>query len=42
MKRSAVQDKKVTQDVGEDPESEGDQVPQGDRDQRDPPVNMDL
>ena len=32
MKRSAAQDQKVTQDDEEDPETEGDQVPQGDSD----------
>ena len=41
MKRFAAQDQKVTQDEGEDPESEGDQVPQGNPDQRDTLVNTD-
>ena len=42
MKRSAVQDQKVTQDYEEDPGPEEDQVPQGGPDQKVLPVNMDL
>jgi len=48
VKRSAAQDLKVTEDDEEDPEPEGDQVPQGEQGfranpgQRDLLVNMDL
>jgi len=42
MKRSASWDQKATEDVEEDPGSEGDQVPQGGLDRRDLPENMDL
>jgi len=42
MKRSAAQDQKETQDGEEDPESEGNRVPQGDLGQRALLVNMDL
>jgi len=42
MKRSAAQDQKATQDEEEDPEPEGNQVPQGDPDGRDLLGNMDL
>jgi len=42
MKRSAAQDQKVTQGDVEDPEPEGDQVPQGEQGQRALLVNMDL
>ena len=41
MKLSAVKDQRVTQDDGEDPEHEGDQVPQEDPGQRDPLENID-
>jgi len=42
MKRSAAQDQKETQDDEEDPESEGNQVPQGDPGQRALLVSMAL
>ena len=41
MKRFAGQDQKVTQDDEEEKEPEGDQVPQGNPDQRDTLVNTD-
>ena len=40
MKSFAAQDKKVMQGDGEDPDSEGDQVPQGSPGQKDLQVNM--
>lgn len=41
MKQFAVQDQKVALDGGENQDTEGDQVPQGDPVQRDLLVNMD-
>ena len=42
MKSFAAQDQKVMQGDGEDPDSEGDQVPQGSPGQKDLLVNMGL